>query len=79
MRKSTALRLHEAEQEIIMLKWQAEHPSPIDVELTDDFGRKHLTRTRSEPWMLCGTAVILVDGRSGGYRLDRLTPVAQAP
>lgn len=30
---------------------------------------------RSEPWNLCGTDVVLLKGKSGGYAVDGLTRV----
>lgn len=29
----------------------------------------------SEPWNLCGTEVVLLEGKSGGYAVDGLTLV----
>lgn len=29
---------------------------------------------RSEPWNLCGTEVILLEGKAGGYALNGLSP-----
>lgn len=48
-----------------------------EVELTNDFGNAERTRARSEPWQLGdGTWVVLVEGRAGGYDLERINPVA---
>lgn len=30
---------------------------------------------RSDPWEVCGTTVVLLEGRSGGYAVDGLTLV----
>lgn len=54
--------------------WNAKYKFPMAVTLTDDFGEKHETRTRSIAWEICGHASILVDGRSGGYLLERIKP-----
>ncbi len=55
-------------------RWKA--PIGSACELTDDFGRKMLTTTRSMPWKLGdGTPVILVDGKVGGYLLTRIKVV----
>ena len=32
---------------------------------------------RSEPWNLCGTLVIALEGKSGGYAVDGLTLVEE--
>lgn len=32
---------------------------------------------RSEPWNLCGTEVVLLEGMSGGYAVDGLDPVKE--
>lgn len=42
------------------------------VVLVDDFGRPHLTRTRSSVWEVSGHWMVMVDGRSGGYMLSRI-------
>lgn len=33
---------------------------------------------RSEPWECCGTLVVLLDGKSGGYAIDGLDIVEEA-
>ena len=50
-------------------------PSGTPVIYTDDFGGKHQTIVRSEAWDLCGTAVVLLGGRSGGHDIDRVNPI----
>jgi hypothetical protein len=56
-------------------KWNDQNKVGIDVLLTDDFGDIHETQTRSEAWTLGGhTAVVMVEGRSGGYLLERIKP-----
>lgn len=53
--------------------WNAMYPSGSPCILTDDFGREHKTNTRSIAWELGhGEAVVKVEGRSGGYMLDRI-------
>ncbi|HEV2210818.1 MAG TPA: hypothetical protein VG167_18755 [Verrucomicrobiae bacterium] len=45
-----------------------------DVRLDD--GRMMRTKTRSEAWLMGGhTAMVMVEGISGAYRLDRVTKV----
>jgi hypothetical protein len=59
--------------------WNAAHPAGTAVILTDDFGQEHPTRTRSEAWVVSGdTAVVAVEGRSGGYLLDRIREAPHA-
>lgn len=55
--------------------WNDKYKYPMEVILTDDQGVEHQTRTRSIAWEICGHASILVEGRSGGYLLDRIRPV----
>lgn len=33
---------------------------------------------RSKPWMLCGTEVVKISGKAGGYAVDGLTKVGEA-
>lgn len=42
---------------------------------SEDKGRVWVVR--SDPWYLCGTLVVLLDGMSGGYAVDGLTLVDQ--
>lgn len=49
------------------------HPEGTPVAVLRDCGEVLETRTRSMPWVLGETAVILVEGISGGYSLDRVT------
>ena len=58
--------------------WNAMYPVGTSVNLTNDMGETEETKTRSEAWVLGGhTAVVLVEGRSGGYLLDRIKPILQ--
>ncbi len=34
--------------------------------------------TRSEPWMLCGSKVVLLEGKSGGFATEFLEIVEEA-
>lgn len=47
-------------------------PEGTPVIVTKDDGSEFPTKTRSEPWELCGTAVIMVEGIRGGYALSRV-------
>lgn len=53
---------------------QATTNTPIGtlVILIDDEGQPHLTRTRSSVWEVSGHLMIMVEGRSGGYLLERV-------
>lgn len=51
------------------------HPEGTAVRVVRDSGEVHEGKTRSAPWVIGETAVILVTGISGGYRLSRVTPV----
>ena len=54
-------------------RWNKLHPVGSAVTVTKDLGDKLDTVTRSEAWVLGGhTAVILVEGISGGYSLTRV-------
>jgi hypothetical protein len=59
-------------------KWK-DVPEGTPVTITEDDGTETKTKTRSIPWMLGAssrdpghTAVILVEGRTGGYGLWRI-------
>jgi len=43
-----------------------------------DKNRGVVFTVRSEPWSLCGTEVVLLEGRSGGFAVDGLTVVEEA-
>jgi len=50
-------------------------PTDTPAIVTDDFGHRWQTRTRSDPWTLGdGTLVQSIDGIAGGYLAERLTP-----
>ena len=40
--------------------------------------RGKVWRVRSEPWLCCGTLVVLLEGKSGGYSVDGLDLVKEA-
>lgn len=55
--------------------WNANYPEGTDVILTDDLGEEHKTKTRSAAWTLGhGEAMVMVEGRTGGYLLYRIRP-----
>lgn len=55
--------------------WNHAVPSGSPVALKEDDGRRVETRTRSAAWCASGVAVVLVEGRRGGYSLSRLEPI----
>jgi hypothetical protein len=46
-------------------------PIGTPVAVTEDDGSITQTHTRSKLWNLCGTQVVLLEGKVGGYRADR--------
>lgn len=56
-------------------EWNRRHPHPIDVTLILDDRSILQTKTRGLAWEVAdGIAVICVDGKAGGYRLNRVFP-----
>ena len=59
--------------------WNEHTPEGTAVELIDDLGTRHRTRTRSVAWTFgSGEPVVMVEGRAGGYLLSRLVRCAEA-
>jgi len=55
-------------------QWNFHYPPGTKVQLTNDLGQVEKTKTRTPAWLLgSGTPVVSVDGRTGGYLLDRIT------
>lgn len=80
MKRPAPLDLKREEQRMRM--WNDRHPSGTLVTLrTSADGSPDVlmeTKTRSEAWLLGhGQAVVLVDGKSGGWALDRVTAVCK--
>lgn len=46
-----------------------------DKYYVDEKNRGKIWIVRSEPWMCCGTEIVLLEGWSGGYAVDGLTKV----
>lgn len=60
-------------------EWNAQHEIGTTVIVRRDSGQEVRTETRSQAWVLSGhTAVIMLNGISGCYSLDRVRPVAVA-
>lgn len=56
--------------------WNDNHPPGTEVDVTKDNGDVVRTKTRSEAWLLGGPiAVVMVEGISGGYQLDRISAI----
>ena len=59
--------------------WNKAHPIGTKVIRTDDVGKEHRTKTRSEAWVIpSGMPLVKVDDIAGGYLLDRIRPVDDA-
>lgn len=57
-------------------KWNASYPVGQPVIVTRDDGSKWPTKTRSEAWNLGhGQPVVMLEGKSGGYDLQRVLPL----
>jgi hypothetical protein len=55
--------------------WNRRVPRGAIVEIVEDGGEVFTTKTRSEAWQLgCGTPVVSVEGKSGGFLLSRVLP-----
>lgn len=53
-------------------EWNDRHPVGTPVAVTQDNGSIVTSKTRSEAWVMGGhTAVVMYEGRSGGYLLSR--------
>lgn len=57
------------------IHWNQAHPVGRAVTVRRDDGETVLTKTRSAAWALADRAVVSVEGISGCYDLDRVTPV----
>lgn len=58
--------------------WNRRCPPGTHVHLTNDDRKIETTKTRSVAWLLgSGTPVVMVEGRAGGYLLDRIKPIKQ--
>lgn len=58
--------------------WQNGLPIGSEVLYIDDAKSIWLTKTRSEPWRLdAGQWVVLLEGRTGGYDLGRVSKVVK--
>jgi hypothetical protein len=55
--------------------WNDRYPVGTPVTVEKDSGEIVATKTRSSAWMLSGhTAVVMLEGISGGYLLSRVRP-----
>ena len=59
-------------EEWMVDEWNKNHVVGTEVILTNDSDEEIETVTRSEAWIVCGSAVVMVKGISGGYSLDRI-------
>jgi hypothetical protein len=57
-------------------EWNTQHQIGTGVVVKLDDGKLWHTRTRSTAWELGnGQAVVMLEGRSGGYALSRVRPM----
>ena len=57
--------------------WNSQYPSGTSVIVIQDDGSRVDSKTRSIAWVLGhGEAVVSYEGRSGGYLLSRIIPMA---
>ena len=54
-------------------EWNDTYPTNQSIYLVEDDGSVTATQTRSIAWELCGSTVVSVDGKAGGYLLERIT------
>jgi hypothetical protein len=54
-------------------RFHKKHPVGTPVNVERDTGEVLATETRSDPWVIGTTAVIMVKGIAGCYRLSRVT------
>lgn len=60
--------------------FNARHPVGAEVAVRLDSGQAMITKTRSRAEVLSGhSAVIWLEGVTGCYLLDRVSPIAAAP
>jgi hypothetical protein len=60
-------------------EWNSLYTEGTEVTLVLDDGRMIETKTRSEAWATgSGTPIVLVEGKSGGYVLNRVLPKSSA-
>jgi hypothetical protein len=65
---------------VLVKHWNTVYAVGIDVDLREDDGAITRTKTRSEAWVMGEhSAVVMVEGKSGGYDLARVTPVLNVP
>ena len=63
--------------EAIVDVWNSQHPPGTPVIVIQDDGSEITSKTRTIAWSLdCGEAVVCYEGRSGGYALSRVVPIA---
>jgi hypothetical protein len=74
------LKKIQAKQQQLVNNWNNKHTGGASVVVTLDNGEERPTKTKSQAWMLGAnsqgigghTAVILLEGISGAYALDRV-------
>lgn len=67
------MRLQGERLQAVVDEWNAANAVGANVIVTKDMGEEVHTKTRSAAWVLSGhTAVVMVEGISGGYLLSRV-------
>jgi hypothetical protein len=66
-----------AAQQRLIDAWK--HPVGTAVVVTKDDGRYVRTTTRGAPWLMGDVAVIMLEGISGGYALERVRALRDEP
>jgi len=54
-------------------EWNDKFAHDQPVELVEDDGSITHTQTRSKAWDCCGSTIVKVVGKTGGYLLERIT------
>lgn len=68
---------HLSQHNLTADEWNEKHPEGTHVDLVLDDGSRMRTKTRSIAWNLGhGQPVVKVDGKSGGWLLSRVVPLA---
>jgi hypothetical protein len=69
-------RTRRVDPHTLALHWNTAYPVGVAVDLREDSGSVTRTTTRSAAWVMGDhSAVVMVEGKSGGYDLTRITAV----
>lgn len=77
---SPAFRKRQEQQRQLVIEWNRVHREGVAVDVQKDDGTVVRTKTRSAAWLMGEhSAMVLLDGISGGYSLERVTAVEPVP